>query len=126
MARKSAAKLFENPGGYTQCSWMADGIHCLYPGSISHNISGAGPWFCRWHFDCTDPVYGQYVVDESKSYRHLTEAEKMRKRQTQAIENLDKYGLARLPDEEMDEWVLRMRKFVREKARTINKLREAA
>ena len=126
MARKADIKPFDNSLGYTQCSWESGGIRCLYPGSISHNISGAGPWFCRWHFDCTDPIYGMQVIDQSKSYRHVSEREKLRDRQSQALANLDKCGLARLADESTQEWTERMRQFVRERAKTIGRLKEAA
>jgi len=47
-------------------------------------------------------------------------------RRDDAYAALDKYGLAKLPDETNAEWVCRMRQFVREGARGINKMRKAA
>lgn len=68
--RKAAAMAEEKPRQFFdpdrhKCAWVADGIRCRYPGGISHNTLGGGPWYCRDHFHNADPVVGAKIVDDS-------------------------------------------------------------
>lgn len=54
--------------GISQCAWIASGEQCHYPGTISHNTQGLGPWYCRFHAEIgIGSAYGQQVVVESRT-----------------------------------------------------------
>jgi len=55
--------------GYVQCDWRSS-ERCRYPGSLSSNPGPGGPWYCRAHFDCRDPIAGADIVQASMDYRH--------------------------------------------------------
>ena len=97
MARKdeSSALSFRasNPAGYQQCDWDSAGRRCRYPGSISTNTGAGGPYFCRLHFGCADPIFGAQIVEASQDYQHPTEAERMAERQKEADAFCKKMGL---------------------------------
>jgi hypothetical protein len=65
---RALGKPKDDPFRY-DCAWEADGKRCRYPGNISSNINGAGPWYCRWHDGCDDPVHGARLVEESQNYQ---------------------------------------------------------
>lgn len=52
-----------------RCSWVSGGNRCKYPGTITHSTlaDSSTKWFCRFHFDCEDPIYGARVVDVSQA-----------------------------------------------------------
>jgi hypothetical protein len=52
-----------------RCSWLAGIEQCHYPGAISHGTKGDGPFYCRHHFFCGDPVTGQRIVEESRDWQ---------------------------------------------------------
>jgi hypothetical protein len=67
----------QKSAGVGNCAWLANGEQCHYPGTISHNTVGLGPWYCRFHV--TPDIsqhYGEQVVRESRNYRQLTIAER--------------------------------------------------
>lgn len=59
----AAAPAVEVPQDPGTCSWVSD-RPCRFPGPMSHNTLG-GPWWCAWHFRCSDPVEGARIVDAS-------------------------------------------------------------
>lgn len=54
-----------------QCAWVASGERCRYPGSISAQTNGGGPWYCSLHFGCDSGIAGHDIVLASRSYRPL-------------------------------------------------------
>src|SRR5258705_2883613 len=50
------------------CAYEADGLRCRYPGNSAKRFGG--PWHCRWHASCVDPVEGARLVHESQGYVH--------------------------------------------------------
>lgn len=60
----------EKSAGITNCAWVTHGEQCGYPGTISHNTQGMGPWYCRFHSqsDITQQ-YGAQVVQQSRFYQ---------------------------------------------------------
>jgi hypothetical protein len=42
---------------------------CRYPGSMSHDTRGNGPWYCRHHFFCGDQSDGGRIVAESRAWK---------------------------------------------------------
>lgn len=56
--------------GYIRCSWFAGGERCRFPGTMSTNVKGGGPWFCSAHHRCSDPIAGADVVEASRGYHH--------------------------------------------------------
>lgn len=57
---------------YIRCEWVSDYERCRYPGTLSPNTRGGGPWFCRGHFGCDDPVLGAQIVSQSNNYARPT------------------------------------------------------
>ena len=72
-----------------QCSWMAGGERCNYPGAHSHNTTGGGPWYCGAHDNCGNPLLGAEIVEASRKYRPVNSLVKLQ--------------------EEMQEWEARQR-----------------
>ena len=126
MARKKSelVKALENqaqPLGYQQCEWLAGTERCHYPGSMSTNTGSGGPYFCRLHFACSDPIYGADVVAASRDYKHPTEAESMAAHTQQAKANLEAYGLARGETEAFSAWRKRCMQWVRQRRGNVAK-----
>jgi hypothetical protein len=69
-----ARRKTESPGLPTvpkdrmRCCWESNGEQCHYPGTLSRTTLGDGPWYCRWHFDCNDPEFGQRIVEDSRRW----------------------------------------------------------
>lgn len=62
--------------GYIQCDWVAgNNVRCRYPGTLSRSTQGTGPWYCRGHYGCDDPVAGADIVEASADYRHMSRSE---------------------------------------------------
>ena len=57
--------------GYGRCEWESNGEQCRYPGSISRNTNGHGPWYCAAHDDCRSGAHGAQIVEVSRNYKHL-------------------------------------------------------
>jgi hypothetical protein len=51
-----------------QCEWHANGTQCQFPGSVSHGQLGGGPWYCGWHFRCSDGAAGARIVEQSHEW----------------------------------------------------------
>lgn len=49
-----------------RCSWENSGDRCRYFGTCSSSVHGGGPYYCRGHYGCSDPAFGQIITDESK------------------------------------------------------------
>lgn len=45
---------------------------CHYPGTISSDTRGGGPWYCRHHAFGVDQSEGGRIVAESRTWRHGT------------------------------------------------------
>ena len=59
------------------CAWVSASGRCRYPGTISHNTQGMGPWYCRFHAKPDlSASYGEQVVIESKGYQPRMMAER--------------------------------------------------
>lgn len=60
-----------------RCAYRVNGERCNYPGTISSIVhtgtepNHPGPWYCRWHFECESPAFGEQIVVESRNYRPL-------------------------------------------------------
>lgn len=72
---REKGKSVDHPLGYSQCEWRANGERCRFPGTISSNTNGHGPWYCAGHDGCRDPLMGAAIVDRSLGYRPPTVAE---------------------------------------------------
>jgi hypothetical protein len=89
-----------------QCAWVADGLRCRYPGTIAQSTNGTGPHYCRWHYQCADPVHGARLVQESQGYQaedadlHLA-----------IMASLKQHGLERRAGESTADHIERMRAF---------------
>ena len=57
-----AERKFNDPQ-YGQCDWTAEG-RCHYPGVFGHGKDG--PYYCRGHENCTDPLLGSQIVEKSR------------------------------------------------------------
>lgn len=97
-----------------QCAWEADGKRCRYPGTVGRSVNGSGPWFCRWHDDCADPVHGARLVEESQSY---TPEDTKREMDEAVTASLIRFGLQAKPGESARDHAERMRALVLEKLR---------
>ncbi len=61
----------------SRCAYVASGLRCGFPGTISHSTMNRGPkndepearWFCRYHFDCQDHKRGALIVEKSHEPR---------------------------------------------------------
>lgn len=42
---------------------------CHYPGSVSHDTHGGGPWYCRHHFFCSEQSEGGRIVAQSRKWK---------------------------------------------------------
>ena len=49
---------------YGCCDWIAGG-RCHYPAVFGHGVGG--PWYCKSHEWCHDPVAGSQIVEQSHS-----------------------------------------------------------
>lgn len=47
---------------YGCCDWVGDG-RCHYPGVFGHGQNG--PYYCRGHENCNDPILGAQIVSQS-------------------------------------------------------------
>lgn len=48
-----------------RCAFSSGNSRCPATGTISPNIRGGGPWYCRWHFKAQgDPSMGLRILDE--------------------------------------------------------------
>lgn len=52
-----------------QCAWFANGERCKFPGAISHNTTGHGPWYCGSHDTCKNPMVGLDIIENSHKYQ---------------------------------------------------------
>lgn len=56
--------------GVGNCEWISNGERCHYPGTISHNTQGLGPWFCHFHSQSgISAHYGEQIVNASRDYK---------------------------------------------------------
>lgn len=59
----------QKSAGIGQCAWLANGEQCHYPGTISFNTQGMGPWYCRFHaVNGITAHHGEQVVIASRDY----------------------------------------------------------
>jgi len=49
------------------CAWVSD-RRCNYPATMSSTTLGEGPWYCQFHFECSDPIAGADIVAASRDY----------------------------------------------------------
>lgn len=56
------------PTRHGTCEWDANGTRCRFPGSLSHGQLGGGPWYCGWHFRCSDAITGARIVEQSHEW----------------------------------------------------------
>lgn len=119
---KALSSQARHPLGYQQCEWEAES-QCLYPGSLSTNLHEGGPYYCREHFACKDPVWGATVVEASKDYRHIVpgSAEYLAQATRTAQEGLKASGMERRPGELFSIYRGRCMRFMREQFAGINK-----
>lgn len=106
-----------DPNRY-RCAWEADGKRCKYPGNLSSSTNGTGPYYCRWHFHCDDPVHGARLVQESQSY-HPENPEAAFDAEVKA--SLKSRGLEQQPGESMHEFALRCQAWVKDNMKQIVK-----
>lgn len=98
------------PLGYQQCEWDSGGVRCKYPGSLTTNTHEGGPYYCRHHFGCDDPIFAADVVEASQDYRRETDAEVVARMNAEAKKNLaEKYGLVRGESESSKAYIDRLR-----------------
>ena len=120
MARKRDSEIVKalhaNDLGYQQCEWESAGERCRYPGSMSTNTHEGGPYFCREHFACKDPMWGATVVEASRDYRHVEPGgpEYLAAATQKAKAALEGSGMARQPGESFDAYRKRCVRFVKE------------
>ena len=69
--RSSAAPALDPDRG--RCAWMVDTARCCYPGTTSHDTHGGGAWYCRFHFNCGDPITGMRIIEQSQSVSYVGE-----------------------------------------------------
>jgi hypothetical protein len=62
---------------YVQCEWVSGSERCRFPGAISDNTTGAGPYWCCAHYGCSDGALGAAIVERSRRYRHPTRQERL-------------------------------------------------
>lgn len=68
-----SGKVAEKSAGIGKCAWVAHGEQCSYPGTISFNTQGMGPWYCRFHSQPDiSQSYGAQVVEQSRTYVHIS------------------------------------------------------
>lgn len=96
-----------------QCDWETEGQRCRFPGSVSHSVTGGGPWYCAGHARSSDLRSAARIVRESMSWRSMSrdEADAMHAVQVEAW--LEERGLARTNDETRSAYIARLRDFVR-------------
>lgn len=97
------------PLGYQQCEWTHATDRCRYPGTLSTNTGQGGPYYCRLHFACIDPIFGAQVVDASFDYVHETVQERVDKATAEARANLERMGLGRMAGESERDYIDRLR-----------------
>lgn len=44
------------------------GARCQFPGAMSHGQRGESPFFCAWHFRCSDPLEGERIIGNSRRW----------------------------------------------------------
>lgn len=101
------------------CSWHANGKRCRYPGSLSSNTNGAGPWYCRYHFGCTDPVIGAQILDESQEYKPVTKGDQEREHSEAVAKRLKAKGLDQKAGETRGQYIGRLRNYINASMRQI-------
>lgn len=55
--------------GDWRCAWRGGSLSCCFPGSISADARGKGPWFCRFHFFAKDGEESVNYARQSQGYR---------------------------------------------------------
>jgi len=72
--------------GYRQCDYSADGLCCRYPGTTTDDTkTGAGPWYCLFHYERSYPSFLAEVVRASQSYQQQTRQQVLEQHQVQAV-----------------------------------------
>lgn len=106
---------------FEQCSWETDGRQCRFPGSVSHSVTGGGPWYCAKHARCSDGRTGAAIVNASMSWTRVTrqDAEEIHTARVEAW--LQDRGLSRREGEGRSEYIGRLRGFVRASLPTVGK-----
>ena len=62
-----ARSAVERSAPMESCAWVSD-RRCNYPATMSSTTLGDGPWFCQFHFECSDPIAGADIVAASHDY----------------------------------------------------------
>lgn len=55
----------------SQCTYLADGIQCEFPGAFSNGTLGDGRWMCALHHEATGQQEGAAIVARSKRWALL-------------------------------------------------------
>lgn len=112
---RSASETF--PLGYQQCEWISNRERCSYPGSLSLNTHEGGPYYCRLHFGCDDPVFGAQIVEASRDYVRPAESEALAAHNARARELMVAQGLAQRAGESAAAWRRRMIFWMKERTK---------
>lgn len=102
---------------YSQCEWSTDSQLCRYPGSM-----GGGPWYCRLHYGCKDPIFGAQIVQASMDYQHPTQEEIDAEARRKSTEYCQRIGMTRKDGESEQAYAIRRRNWLKEKFQTAMKV----
>jgi len=108
--------------GYSVCEWETDGHRCRYPGSMSTNMGGTGPWYCRLHYGCKDPIFGAQIIQASMDYKHPTPEEIDAEARRKSTEYCQKIGMTRRENESPEAYAIRRKQWLKEKFSTALKV----
>lgn len=104
---------------FEQCAWESGGRHCRFPGSVSHSVTGGGPWYCAKHARCSDGRTGAAIVNESMSWTRVTRQDAEEIHTARVATWLHARGLSRREGEARSEYIGRLRGFVRSSLPTV-------
>ena len=89
-------KPVSDPGNTLQCGYHDErGRRCRFPGSLSTDTQGGGPWYCSWHFREQHSASAEEVVgislEEGPTFYDTAEVRRIAMKNLEA--RRERYGL---------------------------------